>query len=141
MLPQHIERLDSLPKTPNGKIDRKALPLPMRAAEFAAPSPGSAKRSTQMGLREIYIADIWRELIGVEDARESDNFFDVGGHSLLAVEFATRVQRETGVRIHLLDIATGTLASLARELPETAATAAPGTPSFGARLRRLLGLG
>ncbi|MFC5439089.1 amino acid adenylation domain-containing protein [Rhodanobacter ginsenosidimutans] len=141
MLPQHIERLESLPKTPNGKIDRKALPLPTRAAEFAAPSPGSAKRSTQMDLREIYIADIWRELIGVEDARESDNFFDVGGHSLLAVEFATRVQRERGVRIHLLDIATGTLASLARELPETAATAAPGTPSFGARLRRLLGLG
>jgi hypothetical protein len=141
MLPQHIERLDSLPKTPNGKIDRKALPLPARAAEFAAPSPGSAvaKRSTLMGPREIYIAGIWRELIGVEDARESDNFFDVGGHSLLAVEFATRVQRETGVRIHLLDIATGTLASLARELPETAAATAPGTPSFGARLRRLLG--
>jgi hypothetical protein len=43
------------------------------------------------------------------------------------------------VRIHLLDIATGTLASLARELPETAAATAPGTPSFGARLRRLLG--
>jgi hypothetical protein len=56
------------------------------------------------------------------------------------VEFATRVQRETGVRIHLLDIATGTLASLARELPDADATAA-GAPSFGARLRRLLGLG
>src|SRR5690606_5638475 len=55
MLPQHIERLDSLPKTPNGKIDRKALPLPARAAEFGAPSPGpAAKRSTQMGRREVY---------------------------------------------------------------------------------------
>jgi amino acid adenylation domain-containing protein len=142
MLPQHIERLHSLPKTPNGKIDRKALPLPARAVEFAASSADSAppKRSAPMGPRETYVAGIWRELVGVEDARESDNFFDVGGHSLLAVEFATRVQRETGVRIHLLDIATGTLASLARELPDADATAA-GAPSFGARLRRLLGLG
>jgi hypothetical protein len=65
------------------------------------------------------------------------NFFDVGGHSLLAVELAARVQRDTGVRLNLLDIASGTLASLAMQLAPPAPAAAAG---FGARLRRLLGL-
>lgn len=145
MVPQYIELLDTLPKTPNGKIDRNALPPPAQAGEFRAP-PGSsvasaqATASTLADSREIYLAGLWRELIGVEDVRENDNFFDVGGHSLLAVEFATRVQRETGVRIHLLDIATGTLASLARELPDAAAATPSSAISLGARLRRLLGL-
>jgi hypothetical protein len=68
--------------------------------------------------RQAYLARVWRELIGIEAVRASDNFFDVGGHSLLAVEFTARVQRETGTRLSLLHVATGTLASLATELPE-----------------------
>ena len=139
MLPQHIELLDALPKTPNGKIDRKALPAPSASdviahvATGAAPALGNA--------REAYLADIWREMVGAVDIRSSDNFFDVGGHSLLAVEFATRVQRETGVRLSLLDVATSTLAALAMELPEAGAQTPTSRPSLGARLRRLLGLG
>ena len=95
--------------------------------------------------REEYLAAIWRELIGVEDVRGGDNFFDLGGHSLLAVEFSTRVQRETSIRLALLDIATGTLASLATEVPKVAlqkAASATGAQSASllARLRRRLGL-
>ena len=68
-----------------------------------------------------------------------DTFFDVGGHSLLAVEMVARVQRETSVRLHLLDVASGTLATLASELP-AAAEDAPRPPLLR-RLHRWFGLG
>jgi hypothetical protein len=150
MLPQHIELLDSLPKTPNGKIDRKALPLPaatINAARAVAArniSPQTMEPvapSASVDPRRAYLAAIWCELIGVQDVRDSDNFFDIGGHSLLAVEFALRVQRETGVRLNLFGVATSTLASLALDLPEpeTASGAKPAT--LGTRLRRILGFG
>jgi hypothetical protein len=77
----------------------------------------------------------------VQDVRGEDNFFDLGGHSLLAVELVARVQGETGVRLNLLDIATGTLASLATELPRTGAAGGSSKLPLGRRLRRLLGLG
>jgi len=135
MQPQHIERLDALPKTPNGKIDRKALPPPSAAARRGV-------RTQAGGLadpRQAYLATIWRELIGVEQVGANDSFFDLGGHSLLAVEFVARVQRETAVRLQLLDVASGTLAMLARELPERAKDA-PRLPLL-LRLHRWFGMG
>jgi len=133
MRPQHIVRLEAFPQTPNGKLDRKALPLP---ATTGGDEP--APRSADDDPRRRYLGAVWCELIGVGEVASQDNFFDVGGHSLLAVELATRVQRETGVRLNLLDIASSTLAALAGQLPEPAA-AGPHVP-FGHRLRRLLGL-
>ncbi|MEO7068152.1 MAG: amino acid adenylation domain-containing protein [Rhodanobacter sp.] len=146
MLPQHIELLETLPKTPNGKIDRNALPLPLRTptdAEAKGMSLSVEKGTASAAVphsRESYLAGIWRDLIGAGDIRGSDNFFDVGGHSLLAVEFVTRVQHETGIRFNLLDVATGTLASLASELPDTDANQKGGATSLGQRLRHLFGL-
>ncbi|WP_158883356.1 non-ribosomal peptide synthetase [Rhodanobacter sp. L36] len=140
MQPQHLVRLDALPQTPNGKTDRKALPAPV----LHTPStPGlGATRSVLADARQQYLADLWCELIGVEQVLARDNFFDVGGHSLLAVDMVARVRRDTGVRLNLLDIATGTLASLAMELPETSAAAAPDkSASLSSRLRRLFGGG
>ena len=86
----------------------------------------------------VDVATVWCELIGVERVRPSDNFFDIGGHSLLAMELVARVRRETRVRLNLLDVATGTMASLATELPDIAGTE-PKAASLGARLRHLLG--
>jgi amino acid adenylation domain-containing protein len=134
MRPQHIVRLQAFPQTPNGKLDRKALPLPTAVAGGRGPAPGS----TDDDPRRRYLAAVWCELVGVSAVSPQDNFFDVGGHSLLAVELAARVQRETGVRLNLLDIASGTLATLAGQLPEPAA--AGQNNLFGHRLRRLLGL-
>ncbi len=133
MQPQHIERLDALPKTPNGKIDRKALPQPSAAALRGVRAPADALADP----RQSYLAAIWRELIGAERVGANDNFFDVGGHSLLAVEMVARVQRETSVRLHLLDVASGTLATLASELPVQAQDA-PRLPLLQ-RLRRHMG--
>jgi amino acid adenylation domain-containing protein len=150
MQPQHIELLGALPKTPNGKIDRKALPLPAastlaaRAVAARTISPqvtGSTSPAAITDPRRAYLAAIWCELIGVQDVRDSDNFFDIGGHSLLAVEFAIRVQRETGVRLNLFGVATSTLASLALDLPEPEHASQTKPATLGTRLRRMLGLG
>jgi amino acid adenylation domain-containing protein len=142
MRPQHIECLAALPKTPNGKIDRNALPPPA-AALAQVETEGDQHASTAMTVlddpRQEYLAGIWRELVGVRNVRGIDNFFDIGGHSLLAVEFATRVHRETGVWLNLLSVATGTLASLAVELPEANSASAQKDLPLGSRLRRLLG--
>jgi len=80
MVPSHLVFLDSFPKTPNGKIDRKALPSPARlssipVASFAAPSTGL----------EAKIGAIWEKVLGKERVSIDDNFFDIGGHSLLVV--------------------------------------------------------
>ncbi len=133
MLPQHIELLVSLPKTPNGKIDRKALPPPaaVSAEQTVSTAPDVANP------REAAMAEIWRDLIGVHDIRSEDNFFDVGGHSLLAVELVRRVQREYGVRLEMFGVATGTLSSLAMELPVSGAA---GGLSLRRRILHLLGL-
>ncbi|OZB62259.1 MAG: hypothetical protein B7X33_05840 [Lysobacterales bacterium 13-68-4] len=121
MQPQHIELLAGLPKTANGKIDRKALPAPTAAP---AAIPGAATTDVpaeeHADPRQAYLARLWCELIGIPSVRASDNFFDVGGHSLLAVTFTTRVQRETGARLNLLDVATAPLAVLATTLPPMA---------------------
>lgn len=112
MQPQHIERLDALPKTPNGKVDRKALPPPVAARGVASTHP-----VTLSDPRQAYLATIWRELIGVSQVGTNDNFFDLGGHSLLAAELVARVEHDTGTRLRLLDVGSGTLATLAGELP------------------------
>ncbi len=89
--------------------------------------------------RERYLGSVWCELVGVGDVRASDNFFDIGGHSLLAIEMVTRVRRETGVKLNLLDVATSPLASLAAALPEDDVTAPDKSATLGGRLRHLFG--
>ena len=138
MQPQHLVRLAALPRTPNGKTDRKALP-------DIALSQGSPAMDDEPGVsasedaRERYLGAVWCELVSVGDVRASDNFFDIGGHSLLAIEMVTRVRRETGVKLNLLDVATSPLASLAAALPD-GELAAPGpSATLGGRLRQWFG--
>jgi amino acid adenylation domain-containing protein len=137
MQPQHVVWLAMLPKTPNGKIDRKALPPPAVHSAVVSAQDMAAQLADP---RQRYLASVWCDLIGIDHVRARDNFLDLGGHSLLAVEMAARVRRETGVRLNLLEIATGTLASLAMELPGDGDTPSSGTGSVGAKLRRLFGL-
>ncbi|HEX6287552.1 MAG TPA: amino acid adenylation domain-containing protein, partial [Herpetosiphonaceae bacterium] len=86
MVPSAFVVLDTLPKTPNGKIDRKALPAPDLPAaledSFVAP------RTTE----EQIIAGIWAEVLGLERVGVYDNFFELGGHSLKATQVMARVQ-------------------------------------------------
>jgi hypothetical protein len=95
---------------------------------------------------------VWTELLGTP-AAATDNFFDLGGHSMLAVQMANRVARETGVRLKLMRLVNQNLAQVASALPELPASSASASePSakglatgLGARIsrgfKRLIGLG
>jgi natural product biosynthesis luciferase-like monooxygenase protein len=81
MVPAHIVAMDSFPQTPNGKVDRKALPAPdqVKADTEAVYVP------PQSDLEEK-IAGVWRQVLNIENVGVNDNFFDLGGHSLLSVQ-------------------------------------------------------
>ena len=80
-----------MPLTPNGKLDRRALPAP-EADAFA-----SRGYEAPVGETEQALAEIWAELLGVERVGRDDNFFELGGHSLLAVRVVSRVRQALGV--------------------------------------------
>ncbi|MEU6413198.1 amino acid adenylation domain-containing protein [Microbispora sp. NPDC046933] len=95
-LPRHLVPtawvgLDALPLTSRGKVDRAALPAPVRA-----PSAGHVPPSTDA---ELLVAEIWAELLGVGSVGANDDFFTLGGHSLLATRIAARLRRATGVEV------------------------------------------
>ncbi|ERT10386.1 non-ribosomal peptide synthetase, partial [Photorhabdus temperata] len=85
MVPAAFVRLDTFPLTPNGKLDRRALPAPGEEA-FAR-----QVYEAPQGETETTLAAIWRELLGVEQISRYDNFFALGGHSLLAVRMMNRI--------------------------------------------------
>jgi acyl carrier protein len=87
---------------------------------------------------EQLLAALWKELLNLPRIRTSDNFFDIGGHSLMAVDMAARVQRQTGMSLNLLDIANGTLGTLAAGLSEGASQASQ-PAKRGSLLRNLFG--
>ncbi len=120
MLPSAFVALETFPLTPNGKVDRKALPAPERASmvarSYAAPQ----------GPVEEAIAALWRQLLAVELVGRDDNFFELGGHSLLAVQFVTRMHADLHAQLSLSDvIAAPTLAGIAALLQPGRADATP----------------
>ncbi|MEO6169819.1 MAG: amino acid adenylation domain-containing protein [Lysobacter sp.] len=148
MVPQHVVALSSLPLLPNGKIDRHALPPPSHtptAATAATDVDGGTGPGTAADPRVVYLQGVWSELLGTP-AGPQDNFFDLGGHSMLAVEMANRVSRDTGVRLKLMRLVSQSLEQMAMELPvapvglamEEGMTQAGGS-RLGRGLRRLFG--
>ncbi len=112
MVPSAFVRLDALPLTPNGKLDRRALPTP-DAQAFAH----QAYEAPQ-GELETTLAEIWIELLGVEQVGRHDSFFALGGHSLLAVQLIERLrQRGLGVSVRAL-FDTPVLSALAQTLSQ-----------------------
>ncbi|HEU0054698.1 MAG TPA: amino acid adenylation domain-containing protein, partial [Longimicrobium sp.] len=91
MVPAAYVRLDALPHTPNGKVDRKALPAP-EADAFA-----SRGYEAPAGETERAVAAIWAELLGAERVGRNDDFFALGGHSLLGVRVVSRIRQALGV--------------------------------------------
>ncbi len=113
MVPSAFVTLTALPLTPNGKVDRKALPAPER--ERSAVSTGSAQALTPT---EALVAKVWQEALKVDQVSAYDNFFDLGGHSLLSVEVMTRLEKETGVKLNPAYIRLQTLGQLAAMFDE-----------------------
>ena len=93
MLPSAIVALPALPLTPSGKVDRKALPEP-----DSGPAPGFVAPRTAV---EEVLAEIWAELLGIAHIGVHDNFFERGGHSLLAVLLMARIEKRLGKTLPL----------------------------------------
>jgi amino acid adenylation domain-containing protein len=108
MTPGAFVCMAAFPLNPNGKLDRKALPMPdqeaVAANAYAAP----------IGEMEIAIAHIWQELLGVQQVGRNDQFFELGGHSLLAIRLVSRLRQVIGIEVELRELfAQPTLAGLA----------------------------
>ncbi|WP_415649083.1 amino acid adenylation domain-containing protein [Serratia ureilytica] len=86
MVPSAWVVVAALPLSPNGKLDRRALPEPQGIQSQAA-------YEAPQGERETLLAEIWRELLNVEQVGRHDNFFELGGHSLMAVRLTNRLQQ------------------------------------------------
>jgi len=94
MVPSHWLLLDALPLTGNGKLDRKALPVP-DAQDWQRPFEAPE------GDLERHLAGIWASVLGVAQIGRRDNFFELGGHSLLAAQASARVELELGIELPL----------------------------------------
>jgi amino acid adenylation domain-containing protein len=110
MVPAAYVRLERMPLTPNGKLNREVLPAPdsdaYAAREYEAPE----------GETERMLAEIWAELLGIPRVGRLDNFFQLGGHSLLAVTLMERM-RQKGFEADVRELfSSPTLASLAASL-------------------------
>ena len=119
MIPQHFTELRRLPLTPAGKLDRKALPAP----QGAVPSREARKPSTAS---ELLLADVWKQALRLETLSASDNFFDIGGHSLLSMSVIAEVQKRTGVRLTPREMVRAPLEVLASRLDSVGADASAG---------------
>ncbi|OOQ60759.1 non-ribosomal peptide synthetase [Mucilaginibacter pedocola] len=96
MVPDDFVLLDTIPSTPNGKIDRKALPKPdyghiVRSDAYIAPRTAN----------ERLVSEIWQEMMGLEKISMDDNFFQLGGRSLVAVKIMAKIEEKTGLRLPL----------------------------------------
>ncbi|AVP97136.1 hypothetical protein C7S18_07990 [Ahniella affigens] len=120
MIPRTVTTVPRIPTTANGKLDMAALPTPHRERSHDA---GMADRSPQQAL----IAGIWCEVLDIDAVGIDDNFFDVGGHSLLLIQVQDRMQQRCGLALSVADLFKyPTVRDLANLLaPDPALEAAP----------------
>ncbi|MEO7021088.1 MAG: amino acid adenylation domain-containing protein [Ktedonobacteraceae bacterium] len=117
MLPSFFFVLNELPRTVNGKVDRKALPTPdpTRVSLSALP------RNLSQGKREQWLALLWQEVLQLPTVGRTDDFFAIGGDSLRAMQLLARLQRDFQVQISLADLfASPTIVWLADRLRSAA---------------------
>ena len=114
MIPSYFVTLSELPLNAHGKVNRQSLPVPAAVLENTA-----AQRTRPLTESEQAISAIWRELLGFEEIGPDDDFFALGGHSLLGLRLFTLIESRLGYRLPL---------SLLFQMPTIAAMAAALTP-------------
>jgi acyl carrier protein len=120
MVPALFVRMEGLPLSPNGKVDRSALPPPVLSGDELM----GAGTATQF---ELQIADVWKRVLRVERAGLDDNFFDLGGDSLLLLAVHANLQQALQLEIPITDLFEfATVRTLAAHLSKTR----PAAPSF-----------
>ena len=96
MLPTAFVELDTFPLTLNGKVDRNELPAPEDS-----PSKAQSEYVAPRTPIEEKLAEIWKDLLGLDRVGAGDNFFELGGHSLMAVRLFNRIEERFGFRLPL----------------------------------------
>ncbi|MBV9109206.1 MAG: amino acid adenylation domain-containing protein, partial [Gemmatimonadetes bacterium] len=137
MVPSAFVPLDAIPLTPSGKVDRRALPAPL-------PNTGTPS-GAPLSRRESEVAEVWGEVLGAGAIGPDDNFFDLGGNSLLLISLAARLAERLGstataVELFRFPTVRTQAARLAGTADEAAAELPAGTRGDGLRqgTRRLL---
>ena len=91
MLPNLIVSLDKIPRLPNGKIDTRSLP----EADFSVAEPGGRQPNSEV---EENLSGIWEEILGITPVNADDNFFEIGGDSIMSIQIAAKA-RQQGILI------------------------------------------
>jgi acyl carrier protein len=114
MVPSSFVFLNALPVTPNGKLDRKALPAPDRSRPALGEGFVAPKTAT-----EKLLAELWSEVLKLDKIGVHDNFFSLGGHSLMATQVVSRLKNQIGVDMPLRDLfESPTIAALAQRVSQ-----------------------
>jgi amino acid adenylation domain-containing protein len=133
MLPATYVELDALPLNHNMKIDRRALPDPPQLAQRSIDAPALREPETAT---ELQLAELWKRSLRLERVGLDDNFFDLGGHSMLALQFIVEVDRQLGVTLSGLDVLRESLAMLAQLCDRQRGLSAPAARAVSAQPSR-----
>ena len=109
MIPQNFVVLNAMPLTENGKVNTKALPAPEMAITETEIVPCQTRS-------EIYLGKIWQAVLQLDSVSRNDNFFDIGGHSLLVMQVINEVESCTRTRLSPQEFLLGTLEQIATQL-------------------------
>lgn len=116
MIPSYFVRMEALPLTPSGKVDRRSLPVPDGPAAY------SLRETVPRSEAERALMGLWTEILGLSEVGRDDNFFELGGHSLHAAQLMERIRREGHTDLTLTDFFRyPTIAALAKQLSGTTA--------------------
>jgi acyl carrier protein len=120
MIPGAFVMLAALPRSPSGKIDRRALPMPE-----AVPGAAGAPFEPPCTSTEQVIAAIWQEVLGASRVGRRDDFFDLGGHSLLAAKVMARLAEVLHVELSLATLFEARTVAALAEIADIVAGAGP----------------
>jgi natural product biosynthesis luciferase-like monooxygenase protein len=130
MVPSVLTLVNTMPLTPNGKLDRSALPDP--GQDVPAHTVEAAGSATEQALIEV-----WRDVLGADRIGVTDNFFDLGGHSLLTIQLQVRLRERFAREVPITDLFRfPTVRALAAHLDGMDATSGADTGSRRAEMRR-----
>jgi acyl carrier protein len=114
-IPQHIVSVEVLPRRPDGTLDLRLLPTPFATRRRESRPPQTDE--------EKLLVALWSETLGVPHVSLEDNFFDLGGHSLLSLQLVSRIEAQTHRRLKPRLLLLSTLEQVAAELARAEVTA------------------